>query len=72
MAGLAGWLASFNLFQKKIGNLEVIDNRDYAIDKNGPVNDKPYGGGTGMSFRPDAVAAALDAILKQNETTIYL
>ena len=57
---------------KKIWNLEVIDIRDYAIDKHGSVDDKPFGGGSGMLLRPDVVAAALDANLKKNETTIYL
>ena len=58
--------------EKKIWNLEVIDIRDYAIDKHGSVDDKPFGGGSGMLLRPDVVAAALDANLKKNETTIYL
>ena len=58
--------------EKKIWNLEVIDIRDYAIDKHGSVDDKPFGGGSGMLLRPDVVAAALDANLKKDETTIYL
>ena len=56
--------------EKKIWNLEVIDIRDYAIDKHGSVDDKPFGGGSGMLLRPDVVAAALDANLKKDETKL--
>ena len=58
--------------EKKIWNLNVINIRDYAINKHKSVDDTPFGGGSGMLLRPDVVAAALDANLKKNETTIYL
>ena len=58
--------------ERKIWNLKVINIRDYAIDKHNSVDDTPFGGGSGMLLRPDVVASALDANLKNDETTIYL
>ena len=45
--------------EKKIWNLEVINLRDYAIDKHKTVDDTPYGGGNGMLLKPDVLSAAL-------------
>ena len=58
--------------ENKIWNLKVINIRDYAKDKHGSVDDKPFGGGSGMLLRPDVVASAIDANIKDNETIIYL
>ena len=58
--------------ENKIWNLKVINIRDYSTDKHSSVDDKPFGGGSGMLLRPDVVASALDANLKSDEITIYL
>ena len=58
--------------ESKIWNLNIINIRDYAIDKHSSVDDTPFGGGNGMLLRSDVVASALDANIKENETTIYL
>ena len=58
--------------EKKIWNLKVINIRDYSKDKNGNVDDTPYGGGSGMLLRPDVLASALDENTKKGEKIIYL
>ena len=58
--------------ENKIWNLEVINIRDYATDKNKSVDDTPFGGGSGMLLRPDVLASALDANIKSKEIIIYL
>ena len=40
---------------KKIWNLEVVNIRNFAIDKHDSVDDKPFGGGKGMLMRADVV-----------------
>jgi tRNA (guanine37-N1)-methyltransferase len=40
--------------------LNIINLRDYAIDSRGTVDDKPYGGGTGMVLRPEPLFNALN------------
>ncbi len=46
----------------KIWDLNLINIRDFAIDKHKSVDDTPYGGGAGMVMRPDIIALALNSI----------
>ena len=58
---------------KKIWSLEVVNIRDYAMDKHKTVDDNPFGGGSGMIMRADVVAKAFDKnIYNKNESIIYL
>ena len=58
--------------ENKIWNLKVINIRDYSLDKHSSVDDTHFGGGSGMLLRPDVIASALDANIKNCETIIYL
>jgi len=40
----------------------VVNLRDFAVDKHGRVDDRPYGGGDGMIMRPEPIADALDSL----------
>ena len=42
--------------------VNIINLRDFAINKHGAVDDKPYGGGVGMILRVEPIYAALKAI----------
>ena len=58
---------------KKIWSLEIINIRDYALDKHKTVDDTSFGGGSGMLMRADVVANSLDKkIPNKNEKIIYL
>ena len=57
--------------EKKIWSLDVINIRDFAIDKHGSVDDKPFGGGSGMLMRPDVVNNCIEKN-KNNNPIIYL
>jgi len=46
--------------EKKLWSLEVINIRDYAVDKHKTVDDTPFGGGSGMIMRADVIANSLD------------
>ena len=59
--------------EKKLWSLEVINIRDYALDKHLTVDDTPFGGGSGMVMRAEVLANSLDKnISNKNESTIYL
>ena len=59
--------------EKKIWSLEVVNIRDYALDKHKTVDDTPFGGGSGMLMRADVIANSLDKnIFDNNEPIIYL
>lgn len=50
--------------EKKLIKINVVNIRDFSKDKHRKVDDKPYGGGAGMVFKPepvfDAVARVFD------------
>ncbi len=48
--------------KNKIINLKIHNLRDWAIDKYGSVDDKPFGGDVGMLIRPEPVYKALNEI----------
>ena len=59
--------------EKKLWSLEVINIRDYSLDKHKTVDDTPFGGGSGMLMRADVLANSLDKNISiSNEKTIYL
>ena len=58
---------------KKLWSLEVINIRDYSLDKHKTVDDTPFGGGSGMLMRADVIANSLDRnISNKNEPIIFL
>jgi tRNA (guanine37-N1)-methyltransferase len=46
--------------EKKIWQLQTVNIRDFALDKHVTVDEKPFGGGTGMVMRADVVGAAIE------------
>ena len=58
--------------EKKIWNLEIINIRDSANDKHKTVDDKPFGGGSGMLLKPDVLGKSIDAHVKKGEKIFYL
>ena len=60
-------------FEKKLWSLEVVDIREYALDKHKTADDTPFGGGSGMLMRADVLADSLDKkILNKKEPIFYL
>lgn len=58
--------------EKEIWSLNAVDLRDFANDKRGTIDDKPYGGGPGMIIRPDIVENAIKKILENMESKLPL
>ena len=59
--------------EKKLWSLEVVNIRDYALDKHKTVDNPPFGGGSGMLMRADVIANSLDKnISDKAEPIIYL
>ncbi len=53
--------------EKKLVDIELVDLRTYAVNDYGSVDDRPYGGGTGMILRIEPVYKALQ-YAKNNES----
>ncbi len=48
--------------EKNLLSVNLHDLRDFAVDKRGTVDDKPYGGGVGMVLMVEPVYGALSTI----------
>lgn len=49
-----------------IVDVELTDIRDHTKDRHRSVDDRPYGGGPGMVFRPEPTFEAMDAVLARS------
>ena len=48
--------------KKGLLDIDVINLRDFAVDRHGTIDDRAYGGGEGMVMRPEPLAAAVRLI----------
>lgn len=46
-------------------SLEVLNLRDFAVDKHGTVDSPPYGGGDGMVLRCEPLTAAVESLAEK-------
>ena len=58
--------------EKNLAHVEALHLRDFAVDRHGSVDDRPYGGGDGMVLRPEPLAAALAAASCDAERPLIL
>lgn len=49
--------------QKGLFDVHCTDLRDFTHDRHRSVDDRPYGGGPGMVFKPEPVFEAVEAVL---------
>ncbi len=52
--------------EKGLVEIKIHNLRNWAIDKRGTIDDRPFGGGTGMIMRVDAIDRALSVISHQS------
>lgn len=50
---------------------ELVDIRDFALDRHRTCDDAPYGGGAGMVLKPEPLALALDSLSGKEKRVIY-
>ncbi len=53
-------------------SIHVHDLRDHGLGKHWVVDDRPYGGGSGMVLRPEPLFAAVEAIKGQDQVATIL
>ena len=59
-----------NAISKKKLSISTWNPREFSEDKNGRLDDRPYGGGSGMVLQPEPIIKTVDAIKKENETYV--
>jgi len=50
---------------------QVVDIRDFAVDRHRTCDDYPYGGGPGMILKPEPLAEALDSVDARGKRVVY-
>src|ERR1041384_795212 len=55
--------------EKGLLSIRVHDLRDFTSDRHRTIDDRPFGGGEGMVFKPEPIFKAVEAI-RQNGTEI--
>ncbi|HHX52851.1 MAG TPA: tRNA (guanosine(37)-N1)-methyltransferase TrmD, partial [Erysipelothrix sp.] len=56
---------------KELVEIELVNIRDFTLDKHKRVDDKPYGGGAGLVMRAQPVLDALRSV-KTNDSLIIV
>ena len=46
--------------------------RDFSTDKHRKVDDRPFGGGQGMVFKPEPIFKAVESLRQDKEVPVYL
>jgi len=58
--------------QQGILEFQALNLRDFTEDKHKTVDDTPFGGGAGMLMKPEPWGQALDSVLDDQSTVIFL
>ena len=58
--------------EKGILELDIIDIRDFTLNKHKKTDDTPFGGGTGMVMNADPIFRALENIHVQGKRILYM
>jgi len=58
--------------ERKLIDVQVHHLRDWASDKWGTVDDRPFGGGAGMLIKADPLFKAIDSVSSDAALVIYL
>ena len=70
--GTLGLSIAGKALKNDIWSLKMINIRDFSNDKNGKVDDVPFGGGHGMVIKPDIIDKALNSVIDAKGPRIYL
>ena len=62
VAGIAEWGVIGRAFERGLCDLSLHNPRDYADDRHGTVDDRPYGGGPGMVMQAPIMDRAVQAV----------
>ncbi len=58
--------------EKGLVRVELVNLRDFAEDRRGTVDDRPFGGGPGMVLKPEPLVRAVESIRRQERVEIPL
>jgi len=69
--GPVGQSITGNALEEGLWSMYVVNIRDFAIDQHSTVDDRPFGGGSGMVMKPDVLSNAIES-LEKIDRLIYM
>ncbi len=57
--------------ERNIVEFQIVDFREFALDRHRTCDDAPYGGGAGMVIKPEPLSEALDSIDAPQKRVVY-
>ncbi len=57
--------------ERELISYEIVNIRDFALDKHKTCDDTPFGGGAGMVLKPEPIARAIESVYCDNSRIIY-
>src|SRR5262245_52996460 len=58
--------------EKGLIEARVHDLRDFTSDRHRTVDDRPFGGGEGMVFKPEPIFSAVETVRKTNQAEVVV
>ena len=53
-------------------DIRIHDLRDFTLDRHRTVDDRPFGGGEGMVFKPEPIFKAVDSVRKNEQAEVVV
>jgi tRNA (guanine37-N1)-methyltransferase len=58
--------------ERAIASVNLVNPRDFTIDKHHKVDDEPYGGGVGMILKPEPIFAAVESVSRLDNCQVLM
>src|SRR5438094_643990 len=58
--------------EKNLIGIEIQDLRNFASDRHRTVDDRPFGGGEGMVFKPEPIFKAVETVRKTDQAEVVV
>jgi tRNA (guanine37-N1)-methyltransferase len=58
--------------ENRLIDIRVHDLRDFTLDRHRTVDDRPFGGGEGMVFKPEPIFKAVESVRKNDQAEVIV
>src|SRR5215813_13897764 len=58
--------------ENRLIDIRIHDLRDFTLDRHRTVDDRPFGGGEGMVFKPEPIFKAVESVRKNDQAEVIV
>ena len=58
--------------ENRLIDIRIHDLRDFTLDRHRTVDDRPFGGGEGMVFKPEPIFKAVESVRKNDQAEVVV